>query len=94
MIKYGTLAETRGYDRRILGETSSSFKDLIFAKFQNFDADYQERLTRSSKIFPGVGTFSAPGPCFCIKILFQGRAFDYLINSPGFAWGGGVDTWN
>ena len=39
MIKYGTLAETRGYDRRILGETSSSFEDLIFAKFQNFDAD-------------------------------------------------------
>ena len=39
MIKYGTLTETRGYDKRILGETSSSFKDLIFAKFQNFDAD-------------------------------------------------------
>ena len=39
MIKYGTLTETRGYDKRILGETSSSFKDLIFAKFQNFDAN-------------------------------------------------------
>ena len=39
MIKYGTLTETRGYDKRILGETSSSFKDLSFAKFQNFDAD-------------------------------------------------------
>ena len=39
MIKYGTLTETSGYVKRILGETSSSFKDLIFAKFQNFDAD-------------------------------------------------------
>ena len=69
MIKYGTLTETRGYDKRTLGETSNSFKGLSFAKFQNFDADYQESLSRSSKIFPVVGTFSAPlpGPCFCIK---------------------------
>ena len=39
MIKYGTLTETRGYDERILGETSNSFEGLMFAKFQNFDAD-------------------------------------------------------
>ena len=62
MIKYGTLTETRGYDKRILGETSNSFKGLIFAKFRNFDADLQESLSRSYKIFPRVGTFSAPPP--------------------------------
>ena len=39
MIKYGTLTETRGYDKRIFGETSNSFKGLIFAKFQNFYVD-------------------------------------------------------
>ena len=39
MIKYGTLIETRGYDKRILGETANSFKGLIFAKFRNFDVD-------------------------------------------------------
>ena len=39
MIKYGTLTETRGYYKRIVGENSNSFKGLIFTKFQNFYAD-------------------------------------------------------
>ena len=39
MIKYGTLTETRGYDKRIVGENSNSFKGLIYAKFQHFYAD-------------------------------------------------------
>ena len=35
----GRGVETRGYDKRIVGETSNSFKGLIFAKFLNSDAD-------------------------------------------------------
>ena len=39
MIKYGTLTEAKGYDQRIVGQPFNSFKGLISAKFQNFDAD-------------------------------------------------------
>ena len=41
-----------------------------------------------------MGTLLPQGPCFCIKILPWGRAFDYTKEIPwGFA-GGDVGTWN
>ena len=59
------------------------------AKFQNFNAEQQEKLTKSFKILPRVGVFLSQGLCFCKKILPQGRAFDYLKTfRQGFAlWG-------
>ena len=85
-FKYGT--ETVGYDQRIIGQPSSSFQALISAKSQNFDAGSRERLTRSSKILPGIGVFLPWGQCFCRKILPPGRAFDHLKKFPGVCSGG------
>ena len=49
----------------------------------------QERLTRSSKIFPEC--FLPRGLCFSRKILPLGRrAFDYLKNSLGLCQKGGM----
>ena len=70
-----------------------SFSGLISTKFRNYDVGYQERLTRSSKIFPWVGAF-LPRAVLLQKSLQRGRAFDYLKKFPrGFARGN-VGAWN
>ena len=67
--------ETRGYDQRKAGQPSSSFQGLISAKFQNFDADQQEKLTRSFKILPGGRCFLVPGAVLLQKNFVPGQGF-------------------
>ena len=84
------LTETRGYEQRTVGQSSSSFQGLISAKFQNFDADQQEKLTRSFKILPGGRCFLVPGAVLSAEKF--GPAAGLLTTSkksPGFAGGGG-----
>ena len=76
------------YDQRIAGQPSSFFQGLISAKFQNFHADQQEKLTGSFKILPGDRCFLSRGPCFCRKNLPRCRAFDYLKTFTGGLPGG------
>ena len=51
------------------------FLGLISAKFQNFDADEQEKLTRSSKILPGGRCFLAQVAVLMQKNFAPGQGF-------------------
>ena len=45
----------------------------LSAKFQNFGANQQKKLTRSFKILPAVGVFLSQGYVLLQKKLPQGR---------------------
>ena len=79
-----------GYDQRIIGQPSSSFQGLLSVKSQTFDADKQERLTRSSKILPGVAVSFALKAVVLQKNLPQAGLLATSKNFPGVCSGGGM----
>ena len=62
---------------------------MISAKSQTFDADQQEKLTRSFKILPGGRCFLVPVAVLLQKNFSPGQGFsDYLKTFPGSLPGG------
>ena len=92
-FKYDTYTATRGHDQRIIGQPFNSFQGLISARSQNFDADEQERLTRSSKVLLGGRCFFCPrGHAFAGKFCPRAGLLTTSKNFPGGLPGGEMFT--